>query len=45
MNKQIEKLRKKYMQHPPEGMTSKDILSMSEEAPILFYLLQNRNFL
>ena len=32
MNKQIEKLRKKYMDNPPEGMTPKDIRSMSEEA-------------
>ena len=27
-----EKLRKKYMDNPPEGMTSKDIRLMSEEA-------------
>lgn len=32
MNKQIEKLRKKYINNPPEGMTPKDIRSMSEEA-------------
>lgn len=32
MNKNIEKLRKKYMDNPPEGMTSKDIRYMSEEA-------------
>lgn len=32
MNKTIEKLRKKYMDNPPEGMTSKDIRYMSEEA-------------
>ena len=32
MKVNIEKLRKKYMDHPPEGMTSKDIRSMSEEA-------------
>uniref|UniRef100_UPI0040560FC2 hypothetical protein n=1 Tax=Agathobacter sp. TaxID=2021311 RepID=UPI0040560FC2 len=31
MNKNIEKLRKKYMDNPPEGMTSKDIRYMSEE--------------
>ena len=27
-----EKLRKKYMDNPPEGMTSADICSMSDEA-------------
>ena len=27
-----EKLRKKYMANPPEGMTSADIRSMSDEA-------------
>ena len=32
MKPDIEKLRKKYMDNPPEGMTSKDIRSMSEEA-------------
>ena len=32
MNTNIEKLRKKYMDNPPEGMTSKDIRLMSEEA-------------
>ena len=32
MKADIEKLRKKYMDHPPEGMTSKDIRPMSEEA-------------
>ena len=32
MKTNIEKLRKKYMDNPPEGMTSKDILFMSEEA-------------
>lgn len=32
MKANIEKLRKKYMDSPPEGMTSKDIRSMSEEA-------------
>ena len=32
MNKaDIEKLRKKYMDNPPEGMTSKDIRLMSED--------------
>lgn len=32
MKPEIEKLRKKYMDNPPEGMTSKDIRSMNEEA-------------
>jgi hypothetical protein len=29
MKPDIEKLRKKYMDNPPEGMTSKDIRNMS----------------
>lgn len=29
MNTNIEKLRKKYMDNPPEGMTSEDIRRMS----------------
>lgn len=32
MKKNIEELRKKYIENPPEGMTSKDIRSISEEA-------------
>ena len=32
MKTNIEKLRKKYMDNPPEGMSSKDIRLMSEEA-------------
>lgn len=32
MNPLTEKLRKKYIDNPPEGMTSKDIRSMSDEA-------------
>ena len=32
MNTDIETLRKKYMDNPPEGMTSQDIRSMSEDA-------------
>lgn len=32
MKKNIEELRKKYIENPPEGMTSKDIRFMSEEA-------------
>lgn len=31
MNPNIEELRKKYMDNPPEGLTSKDIRCMSEE--------------
>ena len=31
MNTDIETLRKKYMENPPEGMTSQDIRSMSED--------------
>ncbi len=31
MKPDIEKLRKKYMDNPPEGMTSRDIRRMSEE--------------
>lgn len=32
MNPSTEKLRKRYTDNPPEGMTSKDIRSMSGEA-------------
>ena len=31
MNPRTEKLRKKYIDNPPEGMTSEDIRRMSEE--------------
>lgn len=31
MKQNIEELRKKYMDNPPEGMTSKDIRLMSED--------------
>ena len=31
MNPNTEKLRKKYMDNPPEGMTSEDIRRMSED--------------
>lgn len=31
MNKHTEELRKKYMENPPEGMTSEEVRSMSEE--------------
>ncbi|WP_343249276.1 hypothetical protein [Diplocloster hominis] len=32
MKLKTEKLRKKYMDNPPEGMTSEDIRRMSEDA-------------
>ena len=32
MQPSIEQLRKKYIDNPPEGMTSADIRSMSKEA-------------
>ena len=32
MKLKTEKLRKKYMDNPPEGMTSEDIRHMSEDA-------------
>ena len=32
MQPNIEKLRQKYIEHPPEGMTSEDIRHMSEDA-------------
>ena len=32
MKPDIKKLRKKYMDNPPEGMTSEDIRRMSEDA-------------
>lgn len=31
MKPNVEELRQKYMDHPPEGMTSKDIRHMSED--------------
>ena len=32
MKQNIEELRKKYIDNPPEGMTARDIRNMSEEA-------------
>lgn len=32
MNTDLEKLRQKYMDNPPEGMTSEDVRSMSDES-------------
>ena len=34
MKQNPEKLRKKYMDNPPEGMTSEDIHRMSEDDPL-----------
>ena len=31
MKPDLEKLREKYIKNPPEGMTSKDVRSMSDE--------------
>ena len=31
MKPDLEKQREKYIKHPPEGMTSKDVRSMSDE--------------
>lgn len=31
MKQKIEELRKKYMDNPPEGMTSRDIRNMSDD--------------
>lgn len=40
----IEELRKKYMDNPPEGMTSKDIRRMSEEELLdMDYFLNDDN--
>lgn len=36
MTPDIEKLRQKYMDNPPEGMTSKDIRNMSEDSVPMF---------
>ena len=42
MKPNIEKLRKKYIDHPPEGMSSTDIRSMSNEALLdMDYFLNN----
>ena len=32
MKPNVEELRKKYMENPPEGLTSQDIRNMSEDA-------------
>ena len=42
MNPNTEKLRKKYMDNPPEGMTSEDIRRMSEDDLLdMDYFLNN----
>ncbi len=41
MNPSTEKLRRKYIDNPPEGMTSKDIRSMSDEALLDMYYFLN----
>lgn len=42
MKPNIEELRKKYIDNPPEGMTSKDIRHMSEdELPDMDYFLND----
>ena len=45
MKPNIEKLRKKYMENPPEGMTSQDIRNMSEDALLdMDYFLNEDDF-
>ena len=45
MNPSTEKLRKKYIDNPPEGMTSEDIRSMSVEALLdMDYFLNEDEF-
>ena len=46
MTPDIEKLRKKYMGNPPEGMTSEDIRNMSEDDLLdMDYLLNEDDLL
>lgn len=45
MNKHTEELRKKYMKNPPEGMTSEEVRSMSEEDLLdMDYFLNEEDF-
>ena len=45
MKPDIEELRKKYMDNPPEGMTSRDIRRMSEEELLdMDYFLNDDGF-
>jgi len=44
MKTNIEELRKKYIENPPEGMTSKDIRLMSEDSLLdMDYFLNKDN--
>ena len=43
MKSNIEELRKKYMDNPPEGMTSKDIRNMSEDELLDMDFFLNEN--
>ena len=43
MNPNTEKLRKKYIDNPPEGMTSGDILRMSEDDLLDMYYFLNED--
>ena len=44
MKQNIERLRKKYIENPPEGMTSADIRHMSEDALLdMDYFLNEDN--
>ena len=50
MKNDIEELRKKYMDNPPEGLTSKDIRNMSEDEllnmdyPYIFCVIPRYHF-
>ena len=45
MNKHTEELRKKYIENPPEGMTSEEICSMSEDDLLdMDYFLNEEDF-
>lgn len=38
MKPDVEELRKKYIENPPEGMTSKDIRRMSEDKLLISHI-------
>ena len=40
MKPNIEELRKKYMDHPPEGSTSEDICNMSEDELLIWIIFK-----
>lgn len=45
MNRHTEELRKKYIENPPEGMTSEEIRSMSENDLLdMDYFLNEEDF-